>query len=152
MWLTRGTPGPFRTGPLRVQLTNASHSLHTESARLLVAITQRNHVRAKDRDPTEQTRGGKAGKAPARLRGVDAMLRTIEQTVRDFTRRLLHLKNIQGQSSMSVVEALQWAREMQDGLHAAMRGQDTSEAKKDRSSATLLGRDRESTESSAPKG
>ena len=64
--------------------------------------------------------------SPDPLHGADAMLRTIEQSVRDFTKRLLHLKNIQGQTSMPVVEALQWAREMQEALDAVKRGQNAS--------------------------
>ena len=43
-------------------------------------------------------------------------VRTIDQSVRDFTKRLLHLKNVEGQSAMPVIEALQWANEIQQGF------------------------------------
>ena len=43
-------------------------------------------------------------------------LRTIDQSVRDFTKRLLHLKNVEGESAMPVIEALQWANEIQQGF------------------------------------
>ena len=46
------------------------------------------------------------------------MPKTIEQSVRDFTKRLQQLKNVEGESAMALDEALQWAAEMQQALDA----------------------------------
>lgn len=49
--------------------------------------------------------------------------KSIEQSVRDFTKRLHQLQNEEGKSAMPIDEALQWASEMQRALEAAPKKQ-----------------------------
>jgi hypothetical protein len=46
------------------------------------------------------------------------MPKNIEQSVRDFSSRLQEIKNVDGKSTMSIDEAMQWAHEMRQALDA----------------------------------